>query len=56
MSSSVQLTNKIKRLCMLFGNNTDLLVGKLERLQSQCKEREDAVCVANLVKNIKGLK
>ncbi|MGR5365703.1 hypothetical protein [Photobacterium damselae] len=56
MSEGIQLTRKIKRLCMLFGNNPTLLVSKLETLQTKCKRQEDAVSVAKLVENIKGLK
>ena len=55
MNGSVQLSQKINRLCMLFGNNANLLAMKLQVLQAQCKNRDDAKRVANLVENIKGL-
>ena len=49
------VSSKIQRICMLFGNNTDLLLFKLTVLRRQCKTTREVVVVDDLIKNIKGL-
>ena len=49
------LSYKVKRLCLLFGNDTELLLCKLSALRAQCKTNLDAAALDALIRNIKGL-
>lgn len=55
MNEVFVLTIKVKRLCMLFGNNPDLLIQKLQTLEAQCQKQNESDYVQKLIKNIRGL-